>query len=107
MSSINAVRNQRRESCLPPAQARLLKQINHGFPEPWWEHYHELIEKRQDGNLGTAEHRELIRLTDQLEKREATRLQALVKLAKLRKQSLSDLMADLGLPEKTDGSSAC
>jgi hypothetical protein len=103
MSSINVVRNERKEACLSAAEAQLLKQINRGFPNPWWEHYHELIGKRQDGNLSTGEHRELIRLTDQLENREAKRLQALVKLAKRRKQSLTDLMADLGLPGKTDG----
>lgn len=49
------------------------------------------------GRLGTAEHRELIRLTDQLEAREAKRLQALVRLAKPRKQSLPDLVKALGL----------
>src|ERR1700722_8188497 len=79
------------ESCLPSAEARLLGQINRGFADAWWQRYHKLIEKRQKAVLRAAEHRELIKLTDEVERREANRLRALVKLAKLRKQSLRDL----------------
>ncbi len=57
----------------------------------------------QESLLSTAEHRELIQLTDQVEKKEAKRLQALVKLAKLRKQTLKGVMTELGLPEAADG----
>ena len=90
-------------ACLPAAEARLLGQINQGFAEGWWDRYHELVGTRQEGQLSAAEHRELIRLTDQLERREAKRLQVLVRLAKLRNQSLTDLMTSLGLPGKADG----
>jgi hypothetical protein len=93
---------QGREGCLPTAEARLLRQINQGFDEKWWQRYHELIEKRQMSILQTAEHRELIGMTDEIEQKEVKRLQAVVKLAKLRKQSLRDVMKDLGLPGKTD-----
>ena len=103
MSRISVVRDHRRESRLPAAEARLLSQINHGFADAWWDHYHELIRNRQESRLSTAQHRELIRLTDQLERREAKRLQALAKLAKLRKQSLRNLMTALGLSGMTDG----
>jgi hypothetical protein len=87
---------------LPNPDANLLKQINRGFPDAWWNHYNELIRKRQESLLNAEEHLELIRLTDQVERREAKRLQALVKLAKLRRQPLASLMKDLGLPGKTD-----
>jgi hypothetical protein len=97
------MRSKREETRLPAGQARLLRQINQGFTETWWDHYHDLIGKRQDYDLNDHEHRELIRLTDQLEKQEVKRLQALVKLAKLRKQSLNALMKDLGLPGNNDG----
>lgn len=103
MCRISVVPGKRGQSLLPAAEARLLTRINQGFREAWWEHYQQLVGKRQEGRLSGAEHRELIRLTEQLEGREAQRLQALVKLAKLRKQSLSDLMTTLGLPGKTDG----
>jgi hypothetical protein len=91
-----------RGTFLPNPEANLLKLINRGFPDTWWSHYHELIRKRQDSLLSPEEHLELIRLTDQLERREAKRLQALVKLAKLRRQPLASLMKDLGLPGKAD-----
>ena len=92
-----------RSTRLPAAQARLLQQINQGFAEAWWEHYHELIHRRQESLLSDDEHRELIQLTDKVEKQEGKRLQALVKLARLRKQTLRSLMTELGLPEAADG----
>jgi hypothetical protein len=101
MSQIRVLQGNR-ESCLPSAQARLLAQINRGFTDAWWQRYHELLGKRQRLALKAAEHRELIKLTDDLERRETKRLRALVMLAKLRKQSLRDLMTDLGLPRATD-----
>jgi hypothetical protein len=103
MSRITAVRGKRTGTCLPAAEARLLTQINHGFTNAWWDSYRDLVSKRQEFRLNAAEHQQLIRLTDELEQREAKRLQALVKLAKLRKQSLTDLMRSLGLPGKNDG----
>jgi hypothetical protein len=101
MSRITFVRGKRRETRLPAAEARLLTQINRGLTQDCWDHYHELVHNRQACRLSSAEHRELIRLTDQLEKREVKRLQSLVKLAKLRKQPLPDLMTALGLQGKT------
>lgn len=91
-----------RAAYLRKPEANLLKQINRGFPEAWWNHYNELIRKRQESLLSAEEHLELIQLTDQVERREAKRLQALVKLAKLRRQSLVSLIKDLGLPGKID-----
>jgi hypothetical protein len=101
MSENSLVRGNR-GACLPSPDASLLKQINQGFSDAWWEHYHELIRRRQESLLSAAEHRELIRLTDEVERREAKRLRALVKLAELRKQPLASLMKDLGLPGKSD-----
>lgn len=83
MSRVSVFRTPHRENCLPAAEARLLIRINQGFADAWWDHYEELVAIRQEGRLSAAEHRELIRLTDQLEVREAKRLQALVRLAKL------------------------
>ena len=87
---------------LPSTESRLLARINRGFADAWWERYHELIRRRQESLLSVLEHRELIQLTDEIEKQEAKRLQALVKLAKLRKQPLGILMKDLGLSGETD-----
>jgi hypothetical protein len=101
MSQISAMRRDR-AVCLPAAEARLLRQINQGFGDAWWQRYHALIKKRQKSILKAAERQELIGMTDEVERKEAKRLQSLVKLAKLRKQSLTDIMKDLGLPGKTN-----
>jgi hypothetical protein len=91
------------ERRLPVSQARLLERINRGFSDSWWQRYDRLVGKRERDVLTPAEHRELIRLTDVMERREAKRLQALIKLARLRKKSLRDLIEDLGLPSRSDG----
>jgi hypothetical protein len=98
--SENSLRHGNLGICLPSPDSGLLEQINQGFSDTWWEHYHELIRRRQQSLLSGAEHRELIRLTDQVERREAKRLRALVKLAELRGQPLTSLMKELGLPGK-------
>jgi hypothetical protein len=96
---IAALRARDRTPCLPAEEARLLKKINRGFADSWWKHYRNLLEKRQDESLSTEQRRELIRLTDVIEKRETERLAALVELAGRRRQTLTELMSDLGLLE--------
>ena len=81
----------------------MLSQINQGFSDAWWEHFQALIRKRGDGVLTPTELEELIPLTNRLERQEAKRLKALVKLANLREQSLRSLMKELGLPRPTNG----
>ena len=98
---LGAMRSHRRGGSLPANEATLLLKINQGFSDDWWEHYQELLEKRRDETLTKVEHRELLRLTDQIEQREAKRMQALVQLAKLRQRSLRGLMKELGLTAKT------
>jgi hypothetical protein len=102
MSRVAMPRSGRSDVCLPAAEARLLITINKGMSEAWWTHYHRLVEKRQASKLSRAEHKELIQLTDELEQEEAIRLKALVKLAKLRKQSLTEVMAALGIGRSGD-----
>ena len=79
------------------AEADLLKQINIGFSEEIWAQYHFLIAKRQAETLSTEEHAVLIQLSDRLEKLNVARIQALIVLANLRNQPLSDLIETLGI----------
>lgn len=79
-------------STLPAGEAQLLAIVNEGFSEEWWNHYHELIRKRQTEELEESERTELISLTDQLEAYGARRLEALVELAKIRGQTVESLM---------------
>jgi hypothetical protein len=55
----------------------------------------ELNEKAIEGCLTEAERTEMVRLTDRMEEFEATRLAALAKIAKIRGQTLSELLDDL------------
>src|SRR5262249_2916481 len=100
---LGKIRQQRHGGGLPARESALLVKINRGFPEAWWNRYHQLLQKRRAETLTRDEHRRLLRLSDQLENREASRLEALVQLANLRKCSLRALMKDLGLPAKTHG----
>lgn len=94
---LRSLRRGRHGASAPVSESALLAQINRGFSESWWKHYEHLLEKRRNETLNKGEHKELVRLTDQVEGREAKRMQALVQLAGLRKQSLRSLMKDLGL----------
>lgn len=98
-----SMRSRRRSADLSAKEAALLTKINRGFSNSWWDNYHQLVAKRQQEALTNEEQRTLLRLTDQLEKREAQRLQVLADLAALRRQSLRKVMKDLGLPEKSHG----
>ncbi len=88
-----------------PTEADLLQQINIGFSAPTWEQYHTLIAKRHAETLSPEEHEQLIQLSDRLEKLNVDRIQALIQLATLRNQPLTDLMQTLGIspdPEVMD-----
>lgn len=86
-------------------ESDLLQQINLGFSAETWAHYHALIAKRRAETLSPDEHADLIQLSDRLEKLNVNRIQALIQLANLRNQPLSNLMQALGIspnPEVLD-----
>ncbi|HBE16628.1 MAG TPA: hypothetical protein DEG17_09010 [Cyanobacteria bacterium UBA11149] len=96
------------ESSSPTAQlteADLLQQINIGFSATIWKQYHTLIAKRHAETLSSEEYDQLIQLSNRLENLNVTRIQALIQLATLRNQSLTELMENLGInsdPEVMD-----
>jgi len=89
----------RRDRVEPPhlsrQEADLLRQINLGFTSETWDRYDSLISKREDGTLMPGELQELKGLTDRLEEQNVRRIEALVKLARLRNMSLEALMDEL------------
>ncbi|MCP5095947.1 MAG: STAS/SEC14 domain-containing protein [Chloroflexi bacterium] len=82
---------------LPQAESGLLEKINRGLPEPLWQRYEHLSKQRRAETLTADDHAELMKLSDQLEVLHAERIKYLIELAQLRKQSLSDLMNELGI----------
>jgi hypothetical protein len=98
-----ALRAHRQAPHVSAAEAQLLLKINEGLPDPLRQRYDTLIQKRTAGVLTAEELAELVQLGDQVEQREADRLQALVQLAHLRQISLDQLMQDLGLANRSHG----
>ena len=84
-------------------EAVLLRRIADGLPEGPRRRYRELIAKRDDERLTDDEHAELLRLTDEVERLDADRAEALLVLARLRGVSLTSLMQSLGIRSAHDG----
>ncbi len=97
VSQVIALRAERHASSLPRVESELLLKINAGVPPDIQERYNELMAKRQAETLTPDEYAELLRLTEQVEKLEAQRIEYLAELARLRGTSLTALMADLGI----------
>ena len=87
----------------PSTEAELLVRINEGLPDTLRDRYGELIDRRDQEMLSSEEHAELLRLTEEVERREGDRVAALAELARMRGMSLSALMELLGIPAATDG----
>ncbi len=84
---------------------REISQINEQFSAEFWRRYHALVAKRDAELLvpDGPELRELIRMTDELELRQAERLEILSKLARLRKTTLSEVMKHTDVPVLAHG----
>jgi hypothetical protein len=82
---------------LSKAESELLLTINEGIPSATQQRLDALIAKRQAHTLTRGEHQELLQITEQIEQRDAERLQHLIELAALRHVTLDALMQQLGL----------
>ena len=82
---------------LSAKETDLLQRINLGLSDEWWQHYRELVAKRRDETLTGDEQKELVALTDEIERANARRIANLIELAKLRRTSLDVLMSELGI----------
>lgn len=91
------IRAQLKAPSLPQTEAELLLKINQGLPPSLRTRCAELIAKRKTESLSSDEHRELLVLTEQVEKLEAQRVELLAELAQVRKTTLSKLMKELGI----------
>jgi hypothetical protein len=97
LSRLLALRAQQHAPSVSSAETELLLRINAGLPADLATPYHDLIAKRRAATLTPAEYRELLRLTELVEARQAQRLGDLIELARLRGQTLDELMDTLGI----------
>jgi hypothetical protein len=88
---------------LPSSESKLLARINDGLSDGLRIRYAELISHREQEILTSEEHDELLRLTEEVERREVDRLSALAELAQSKGVPLPALMLSLGIPSPSDG----
>jgi L-lysine 2,3-aminomutase len=97
VSQVIAIQAQQKALNLPQSEAELLIKINQHIPSDIQKYYNKLIAQRDAENLTTDEHRELLSLTEQIEKLQAQRIEYLADLARLRGITLTALMQNLGI----------
>ncbi len=97
MSQVVALQARRKALCLPKDESRLMLKISQGPPSDIRERLGELVSRCQEGRLTPDEHRELLNLTDLIEKSDAERMGHISELARIRGVSLEALMRELGI----------
>jgi len=75
----------------------LLQQVILGIPPEHWERYYALLKARDESRLTEVEHEELIRLSNEIEERNAKRMPFVFQLAEHRNTSPEALMQELGI----------
>jgi hypothetical protein len=97
ISQVIALQAQRNAPSLQQQESDLLLKINQGIPLDIQKSYNDLIDKRDAEILTDYEYRELLHLTEIIEKQQAQRIEYLIELAKLKGISLNTLMKNLGI----------
>jgi hypothetical protein len=81
----------------------LLAKINQGLPKSFWKRFDDLVDKREARALTKKEYRLLLRFTDRLERLQVERLKMMLKLARLRQTSFSQLKKELPIKMQLRG----
>ena len=76
-------------------ESDLIFKINTIFPTDKRERYNELYARFRESNLSETEHQELLSLNEEFEILNAKRIKYVSELAKLRHQTLEEVIADL------------
>ena len=92
-----ALRLQKRQLVLSPSESELLRIINRGLSPGKNSRLEELQQKLREETITPHEQAQLLRLTDELERLGAGRLQALMELAVIRQTTVPRLMKEMGL----------
>lgn len=96
-NQVLTIRAKRRAPSLSSLESELLQAINEGLPEKVEQRFHQLTEKRRDGNISPEEYEELLDLIQLIEQDDAQRVEKLAALAQIRNVSIRVLMNQLGI----------
>jgi hypothetical protein len=96
-AQVNALRAQQQAPRLDQDETALLLKINAGLPPQTQTRLDELIAKRETETIAPDELQELIAITEDVERHDADRLEALSSLALIRRTTIPALMTALGL----------
>lgn len=103
LQKVATIHARRKAKGLSHAETELLHHINNPLPQPTLTRYRELIALRRQEQLTTAEHVELLQLSDALEDSNTQRMGWLADLARLRGSPLLKVMNDLGIKPQPYG----
>jgi hypothetical protein len=95
----SVLRLQKRKAVMSTRESNLMRIINNGLSAEKNAQLDQLQEKLRQERIRPRERQQLLRLSDELEKLGAQRLEALMELAVLRKTSVPKLMLELGLSD--------
>jgi hypothetical protein len=87
---------------MPSRESEVLEIINRGLGNQKQARIDVLRDKLENENITPREHAQLIKLSEEVEKLAAERLQALMELAAVRKSSVAKLMRELQLDSALD-----
>lgn len=97
MNQVIVLQAKHKAPCLSENESRLMLKISQGLPTEVRKRFRYLVARRQEEKLTPNEHRELLHLSDQIEKSDAERMKHLTALARIRGVSLESLMEELGI----------
>jgi len=87
-----------KETNLSKKEADLIVKVNECTPtEKQNRHFYKLVRKRRNYTLTEDEYQELLDMTEKFEIQNVERLKSLIKLAKIRKKTLEEVMDELGI----------
>ncbi|MEM8523219.1 MAG: STAS/SEC14 domain-containing protein [Bacteroidota bacterium] len=94
---VNLLVAKRKAPTLAEQESHLLLEINKGLPQDLLETFQKLQQQSKDRLLSSSEDEQLAELVEKIELQEASRLEAMIQLAQIRRISLNDLRIELGI----------
>lgn len=98
MPRIEALRLSKHPQVLGARETWLLKHVQTGLPAAFRREHEQLLARRDEGTLSTADRKRLVSLTNEIDAHQARYLGWLMELAALRRVSVGTLVKRLGLP---------